>query len=611
MAQITGTGLANVTNTTGPGQTINPSGSIVLSANIVSGNGGPAPTGTVTFQDIALEQSVAVVALDTGSGETSTATVTVTGVMTQGAHEIVANYSGDTNYAPAGSQSIVVEVLPSKTTTSVVPATTTPSAGSSLTVDASITSLSLASANPTGTVSFLLDGVSVGTGTVTTGSPSTAAFTVPLIPIGPHLLAATYSGDTNYTTSTSAAVAITAARGATVTTVTATPPALAPSTTETLTATVAPAIPATGTIYTFTGTVNFYDNGTTLLGAAAVASGAATLTGVPLANNLSHSITAVYSGDVNWLTSASTALTLAATTLPDSVAIASNAAAAAPGQALVLTVTVTPTSTPALSAEQNPTGNVVFYNGTVIIGNAPLVADPLDDGSTATLITETLPGGQDVIYASYKGDLYYDAEISNLLTLTVQDFTITPAPTNPPTNLNIVQGSSASAAFVISGLGGFNNAIQVVCAVPAQDDMTCSVTPQQITPPGTAGFAIQTFSPGEQATTTTAGRQKPPGWPRAAGRTALAVLGLFLLPFGRRARVFLRRSTRRLWILFLLLAGLAGAGIGCSSVIGVNGTGTPLGVATLKITASANVDNAVVSHSVYLTVNVLAPGSTP
>jgi hypothetical protein len=38
----------------------------------------------------------------------------------------------------------------------------------------------------------------------------------------------------------------------------------------------------------------------------------------------------------------------------------------------------------------------------------------------------------------------------------------------------------------------------------------------------------------------------------------------------------------------------------------VSAPGTPLGVATLKITASAYVDNAVVSHSVYLTVNVLA-----
>jgi hypothetical protein len=43
----------------------------------------------------------------------------------------------------------------------------------------------------------------------------------------------------------------------------------------------------------------------------------------------------------------------------------------------------------------------------------------------------------------------------------------------------------------------------------------------------------------------------------------------------------------------------------------VNGTGTPLGVATLKITAAANIDNTVVSNSVYLTANVLAPVSAP
>ena len=60
--------------------------------------------------------------------------------------------------------------------------------------------------------------------------------------------------------------------------------------------------------------------------------------------------------------------------------------------------------------------------------------------------------------------------------------------------------------------------------------------------------------------------------------------------------------TRRVLILFLLLAALVNAGIGCTSVSGVNGTGTPLGVATLKITAStAYIDNTVVSHSVYFT----------
>ena len=68
---------------------------------------------------------------------------------------------------------------------------------------------------------------------------------------------------------------------------------------------------------------------------------------------------------------------------------------------------------------------------------------------------------------------------------------------------------------------------------------------------------------------------------------------------------------RGLVILGLLLTGLGVAGMGCSSTVTAPiNKGTPLGVATLKITATAYIDNTVLSHSVYLTVNVLPPGST-
>jgi uncharacterized membrane protein YccF (DUF307 family) len=213
----------------------------------------------------------------------------------------------------------------------------------------------------------------------------------------------------------------------------------------------------------------------------------------------------------------------------------------------------------------------------------------------------------------YLGDLYYDAETSNLLTLAIEDFTITPDPTNPSTNLTIVKGASGSASYVITGLGGFNNQIQIVCAVPPQDDMTCTASPQQVVPTGTVTFVVQTFASG--STPTASNRRHEPIWPRAAGGTALALLGFFLLPYGRRARILARilagkpagRGAKQLLTLVLLLAGFALAVTGCNSVSIVNPTtgGTPLGVATLKITASDNVDNTVVSRSVFLTVNVV------
>jgi hypothetical protein len=101
----------------------------------------------------------------------------------------------------------------------------------------------------------------------------------------------------------------------------------------------------------------------------------------------------------------------------------------------------------------------------------------------------------------------------------------------------------------------------------------------------------------------------PRGLVRAVSGTALALLGIFVLPFGRRARIFLRDAgnsqTRNFFVLLLLLVGVGGASLGCSSATVATSAGTPLGVATLTITASANVDNAVVSQSVYLTVNVV------
>lgn len=590
-----------------PGQTISVTATLTVGS---PPEGTVPPSGLVTLNLDGLPTKSA--ALTTVSGVTSaTFSLTISASSSVSQHALQAVYAGDGDYTASTSPAVTVTISKTATTTTVTPATTTPTAGSSLVVTATITASTTGSTGPTGTVNFTLDGVSQGTAPVTSGTSPTATLTIPEVPAGTHLLVATYSGDGNFAGSTSASVSITASKGATITTLTATPPVLAVGSTETLTATIAPLNAVTGTVYTITGTVSFYDGGTTLLGTAAVASNAATLSGVALANNVSHSITAIYSGDPNWLASVSAALTLTATTLPDVVVLTSNYGTVSPGQALVLTATVTPTSPPAVGAEQNPSGNVIFYNGTNIIGTVALVATPLTDSSTATLTTETLAGGADTLSAFYQGDLYYDAATSNLLTLDVEDFTIAPSPSNPGTNLNIVQGTSGSAGFVISGLGGFNNLVQVVCAVATQDDMTCTASPQQVTPTATVNFVIQTFLPGQQTTSATLSRDTPPRWPRAAGGTALAVLGLILLPFSRRARMLNRRASRRIGILLLLLVGLASVGIGCTSVSGVNGTGTPLGVETVKITASAYIDNTVVSHSVYLTVNVIPPGSTP
>ena len=89
-------------------------------------------------------------------------------------------------------------------------------------------------------------------------------------------------------------------------------------------------------------------------------------------------------------------------------------------------------------------------------------------------------GGADSIYAFYQGDSVYGSANSNSLTLDVQTIAITPAPQNPPTNLNIQQGAQGSVAFNIAALGGYTGPVQIVCSAPAQDDMTCTPSPQDL-----------------------------------------------------------------------------------------------------------------------------------
>ena len=588
-----------------------PGGTITVTVTIAVGAppaGSASPSGSITLNLDGLPAQSQSPSTSNGA-TTATFSVTLPSGSTMLTHTLQAVYSGDGNYAESTSPQVSITVNKLATTLTITPATTTPTAGSSLQVSATVAASTYGASQPSGTVSLSMDGAAAGNGTLTPGSPSTATITIPLVGAGTHVLQGTYSGDAIYGTSTSTTVDITAAKGATVTTVTATPAVLSAGTPEVLTATIAPASTAsTGTSYTITGTVSFYD-GKTQLGTVTVSSNAATLTGVTLSNTASHSITAVYSGDTNWQTSTSAPLVLAATTMPDTVVLTANYTSVGPGQAVVLTATVTPLTTPAASAEQNPTGTVIFYDGTTAIGTALLAAVASSDASTATLTTASLPGGQDTLTAVYQGDLYYDQETSNTVTLGVESFSIAPASTNPATNLNIVQGSSGTASYVVTGLGGFNDEVQVLCQVPQQDDMTCTATPQQVVPTATVTFTVTTFAPGGPATATMRRDGPKPLWPQAGG-AALAVLAFFLVPFGRRVRLLAGRRTRTLLALALLLTGLGGAGLGCGGGSGTAQPGTPLGVATLKIVASSYVNTTAVSQSLYLTVNVLAPGET-
>ena len=611
----TGTAAVTVEMTTLGGVTYNPSAIIALSAEVISGSGGTVPTGTVQFYDETVGANTGTPVTLDASGDAS---YSESGEFTVGGHNIAAKYSGDSTYEAAESQPVTINIQPSPTSLTVAPSSTAPAGGSTITVTGTVTATNPGNSPPTGTLTVNLDGLPQGNAKVATSGTTTSGSVNVVVPsAGSHTVQGIYSGDANYNNSTSPSVTITVAKGATVTAISATPSTLTAGVPETFTATIAPATStSTTTTYTITGTVSFYDGGTTLLGTAAISSNTAILTGILLSTTSAHTITAVYSGDTNWTASVSSPLLLQPILLPDTVTLTASNSVLAPGQSVSLTATVTPVNFPIITAEQHPTGNVYFYAGTTLIGEASL-SPGLGDTGVATVFVPSLPAGAYVITAQYAGDTTYGPAVSNSLNLAIEDFTVCCC----VTYVTGVQGQTATVTCNVASLGGLTGPIQIVCAEqnpPQVGPIVCTFDPTIINGTGQTTLTILTTAGNITQGSLNGGTQigpagtanhrhdghGPPIWPAAGGGVALAFAGLLLSPIGKRAR-WVRRKNGKLMVLALLMAGLASAGLGCNnSVTLANNSGTPLGVHTLKITAAADVNTVTVSHYAYITVNV-------
>ena len=172
--------------------------SVTFTIGIAPASGSGIPTGTVSFFDGATQ--LALIELD-GTGHASF-TTSVLGV---GTHTIITNYSGDAKYAPSsGSMNEqIVTLVPIKTTLISSP---NPSVyGRAVTFTTNVTSS--AGVPPNGeTVTFMNGATALGTGTLSSG---TASFTTSALPAGSYSITAVYSGDSNFSGSTSSTMTLT------------------------------------------------------------------------------------------------------------------------------------------------------------------------------------------------------------------------------------------------------------------------------------------------------------------------------------------------------------------------------------------------------------------
>ena len=114
-------------------------------------------------------------------------------------------YSGDANFIASTSPAVSMTVAATATSaTTVTFSPSSPSYGQTVTLTATVTPISPLTGAPTGTVEFFNGTTLLGSETLTAGTnSSTASFTTSSLPVAANSITAQYSGDSNFTSSTS------------------------------------------------------------------------------------------------------------------------------------------------------------------------------------------------------------------------------------------------------------------------------------------------------------------------------------------------------------------------------------------------------------------------
>jgi hypothetical protein len=364
---------------------------------------GGTPTGTISFS-----QGSTVLATFPLSGTygSDSASFTTSSPLAVGSDRIQASYSGDGNFT-ASAGAVLQTVNKDATATALVSSAKPSVFGQSVTLTATVTANAPGSGMPTGSVTFMNGSTTLGTVTLSGGS---ASYSTAKLPTGADSVTATYNGSASFAgTSTSLSQAVN--QDGTTTTVVS---SLNPSTygqAVTFTATVSANSPGAGTP---TGSVTFYD-GSTSLGSGTLAAGKATLKTSALPAG-TDSITAVYSGDINFVTSTSAALAQTVNQDATTTRLVSSVNPSVYGQSVTFTARLAASA----PGSGTPTGTVTFLDGTSTLGSGTL------SGGTATFMTSSLAVGTQSITAVYNADPNFTASTSAALSQQVnQDSSVT------------------------------------------------------------------------------------------------------------------------------------------------------------------------------------------
>lgn len=458
----TTTAVVSNTNPSAFGQTV------TFTASVQSSSSG-TPTGNVTFFDGGT--SLGSVSLSGTSAQLTLASLSL------GSHSITAKYNGDSNYTASSSASLTQSVSQPGSSTALVANANPASFGQAVTFTATVQPSY--SGTPTGNVTFFDGGTSLGSISLSGGA---AQLTLSNLSLGSHSISTKYSGDSNFTASTSTSIAESVTQAATATNVSSNADPSSYGQVVTFTATVAPAYNGAPT-----GNVTFFD-GNTSLGNANLSGGVATFNTQATALLAgSQSITAKYNGDSNFLTSTSAAIVQTVVPAATATTLASNANPSSAGQSINFAAHVSST------VNGNLTGTMSFYlDG----GTTPVFSVALSGGN-AQYSTSSLSGGTHSLTAVFvSSNPNFNGGASVPLTQTITDFSFSASPTSH----TIARGSSGTYTLTLAPIGGLTGNVSLSCN-GAPGSTTCSISPNQVTLNGVnSGQASITVTVSKHAT---------------------------------------------------------------------------------------------------------------
>jgi large repetitive protein len=353
------------------------------------------PSGVAVFYDGATALS-GNVSLSAG-GVAAYSTTQLTPVQ----HSLSAQYAGDASNA-SGQSNVAMEVVNQiSTVTTIASSNSTVNVGTAVIFTATVVNVS--GPEPTGMVQFTEGTAVLGSGTV--DSNGHATLTLSTLTPGTHTIIGTYSGDTDNSGSPSSGLVETIQQIPTTTALSSDLNPAGAGATIHLNATVAIAAGASpdGTI---TGLVTFSE-GAVILGTAQINSSGVASIAVNALTVGPHNISASYPGNTNYGGNTSNILVQSITSTATTTVLTAGGTTSLSGKPVTLTVTVT-------SPTGIPTGNVVFRDGAVNIGQGTLSAQGI-----ATLSTSSLTVGAHTLTGVYQGDGNYTVSTSAPLVETI------------------------------------------------------------------------------------------------------------------------------------------------------------------------------------------------